>query len=390
MNQHQFLISPELGGAAHIGLHLARWAQQHGEWACVWVPGIGRASEVLERERLKWRCYNMSGMFTSSARQAMACVALGLKLRMASGVAHIHSPGAYRVMRPALRLTRLRTVVHVHAEPNADEMRWALRNPPDLLIPCARFMCDRIRRALGEHADRVWIAPVPNAVDTERFRPGVQRTARQKVGAAPDRPIALMLANLAPTKGQETAILTVAELKARGTLVDCWLAGVERNGEHAYERRLTALAGELGVAAQVRFLGFRDDSAELLRAADFLLLPSATEGLPLSVLEAQASKLPVLVSPVGGVPEVISDGETGFLVPADDAAGYADRMQLLLREPGLRHRLVEQAYDHIQRNHNWPTYCSRIDELYRSIRAVSQSVSRDAESSERSASAASG
>src|SRR5262249_48318367 len=152
---------------------------------------------------------------------------------------------------------------------------------------------------------------VPNTVDTARFFPGDRQEAKAKVGAPP-LPLVLMLANLAPHKGQETAVRAVAELKRRGIDVACWLAGEERGGGDAFTVRLRGLIAELGLADRVRLLGFRGDAPELLRAADFFLLPSTHEGLPLTVLEAQASKVPVLASATAGIPEAVQDGETGF------------------------------------------------------------------------------
>ena len=134
-----------------------------------------------------------------------------------------------------------------------------------------------------------------------------------------------------------------------------------------YQQHLRLLAGELGVADRVRFLGFRSDGPDLMQAADFVLLPSTREGLPLSILEAQASKVPVLAAPTAGVPEVVTEGETGFLIPATDAVVYADRIQRLLGNADLRHRVTEQAYTKVKREHSWQVYCERISELYRQL-----------------------
>jgi glycosyltransferase involved in cell wall biosynthesis len=367
MHYHQFLVSRELGGAGVIGLHLAKWVAGSGARSSVWLPEAGPAAEAAEREGLRWRRFGLTAMSRGSTRHALACMALSLKLGFSGGLAHVHTPAVYRLIRPALRLARLRTVVHVHLEPAEEEIRWAFQDPPDVVVPCARFMTAVICRALGEHGEGLRVEAVPNAVDTERFTSGDRCAARQKVGAPADLPLALMVANLAPHKGQETAIRAVAELKGRGQAVECWLAGIERHGGQAYQQHLRSLAGELGVADRVRFLGFRCDGPDLMKAADFLLLPSTREGLPLSILEAQASKVPVLASPTAGVPEVVSDGETGFLIPAKDAMGYADCMQRLLARPDLRRHVTEQAHARVRREHTWPVYCERITELYREL-----------------------
>jgi glycosyltransferase involved in cell wall biosynthesis len=271
------------------------------------------------------------------------------------------------MLRPVLRLAGLRTAVSVHIDPPPEEIRWAFRDPPDLVLPCASFMTAPIRQALGERGEKLTITPVPNAVDTGRFFPGDRAAAKQQLGAPPERPLALMMANLAPHKGQETAIRAIAALKTRGTDVECWLAGIERDGRQEFGQRLQSLVAELGVGDRVRFLGFRTDGPELLRAADFLLLPSTHEGLPLSIVEAQATQVPVLAAPTAGIPEVVTDGQTGFLIPAEDVTGYASRMEDLLGNPDLRRRITEGAFAAVTRAHTLDAYCRRVQGLLRGL-----------------------
>ena len=127
---------------------------------------------------------------------------------------------------------------------------------------------------------------------------------------------------------------------------------------------LRALSGFLGIQNQVEFLGFRHDTPVLLRAADFLLLPSTSEGLPLAVLEAQATKVPVLAAPTAGIPEVVRDGETGFLIPSTDAPAYAACLERLLGDAALYQRVAERAYEQTTREYNEQRYWKRIGELY--------------------------
>ena len=91
-------------------------------------------------------------------------------------------------------------------------------------------------------------------------------------------------------------------------------------------------------AGRVKLLGARRDVRELLAAADLFVLSSRSEGLPISVLEAMAAGLPVVATSVGGVSELVVDGETGFLVPPADPRALAEAVGRLLRDPELRHR----------------------------------------------------
>lgn len=364
---HHFLLSRELGGAALIALNLAREASRRGQQSQVWLPGEGPASKTFADHGVLWRGYCLESMERGPWRHGWACARLACRLRLCSGLAHVHSPGVYRMLRPALRFAGMRTAVHVHLEPGEQEIRWAFQQPPDLVIPCARFMVGRIREILGEAAEQMRIVAVPNAVDLERYYPEDKIAAKKRLGAPLAAKLILMLANLAPHKGQETAVRAVAELCRRRVEVTCWFAGVERDGSSGFEQRLRALAQELGVAERIRFLGFRTDGPELLRAADIMLLPSTKEGLPLTVLEAQASKVPVLANPTAGVPEIVADGETGFLIAANDAAGYAQRIANLLENPDLTGRITENAYARVRREHTWPTYVGRIWALYEEL-----------------------
>lgn len=91
-----------------------------------------------------------------------------------------------------------------------------------------------------------------------------------------------------------------------------------------------------GVLEQVRLLGHRTDTLDLLQSADLLLLPSTNEGLPLSLLEAQACGVPVLAAPTSGIPEIVHDSVTGYLIEATDAALYAERIAEFYRDPAQR------------------------------------------------------
>jgi glycosyltransferase involved in cell wall biosynthesis len=227
---------------------------------------------------------------------------------------------------------------------------------------------DDLRKCLPERfRDNQRIVAVPNAVDVREFFPAEKLEAKAKVRAPNGMPLLLMLANLSPHKGQETAIKATALLMQSGTNVACWLAGTERDGKTEYTNRLQGLIRELGVADRVHLLGQRRDAADLLRAADFFLLPSTREGLPLSIVEAQATKVPVIAAPTAGIPEVVEGGRTGFLVPADDFAGYASRIATMLAEPDLVRQLTDAAHDQIIRGYTMRAYCDRMWELYQEL-----------------------
>jgi glycosyltransferase involved in cell wall biosynthesis len=367
---NQILVSAELGGAGLLALNLARFLADQGEECRVWVPGQGAAQAETERLGLPFAAYNAAAaLSTSRIRAGLANWKFARDLkRSGPGLVHIHSPGPYGTLRWGLKRSGLVRVAHVQLEDGPEFLRWAFRSPPELIVTCAKFLVNHVRDSIGEAAARrTRIVAVPNAVDTERFAPGPKGPAKERVGAPARHPLALMLANLSPHKGQETAIRAAAALNVRGIEVHLWLAGVERGGAGSYTVRLRSLIDELGVGDRVRLLGHRPDTPDLLRAADFFLLPSTCEGLPISLLEAQASKVPVIAAPTAGVPEVVQDGLTGFLVPADDAAGYADRIARLLADEEIARRMANAAFAQVGRENGWGTFCDRVLGLYQEV-----------------------
>lgn len=367
----QFLVSPELGGAGLVALDIASHIQNLGFAPCVWIPGDGRARAEADRRRLPGAQYDpgvIVGHSTFSAGREIMRIVRHLRRRR-PGVVHVHSPLIYGALRRGLKFAGHKRVAHVQIEEQPETLRWAFQDPPDAIVTCARFLTEQVRAAIPDaRQEQVRVVAVPNAVDLTRYMPGGNRAeAKVALGANPNVPLLLMMANLAPHKGQETAIQAVALLKSRNIDVQCWLAGCEREQCRGFESKLRDLVKSAGVEKEVRFLGFRDDGPELIRATDLILLPSAHEGLPLSILEAQASGVPVLAAPVAGVPEVITHEQTGLLIAHDDPQGYAHWIGRLLSTPALYERLAEQAYDRVCRENSAAAFMEQIWNLYREL-----------------------
>jgi glycosyltransferase involved in cell wall biosynthesis len=367
---HQLLASNELGGAGLIALNLADFFRTQFQECHVWIPGDGSAKRKANELGLSHHLYNPANVLSSSkVRAAVGNWRIGRALhRHSPGIVHFYSPFYYGALCQGVKISGLKNIVHIQLEEGREGLSWAFKSPPDLIITCANFLVEHIRSALpGYLQESQRIVSVPNAVDTKRFSPSDKVLAKRYVGAPDGIPLVLMVANLAPHKGQETVIRAAVALKEMGIGAHFWLAGIERGGKQEYTSRLRSLCCEFGVADRVHFLGQRENIPDLLRAADFFLLPSTSEGLPLSVLEAQATKVPVLAAPTAGIPEVVTDWKTGFLIPAGDVGGYANRIKTLLLNSSLYHCVTEQAYAMVAKEHSWRAFCGKIEELYQSL-----------------------
>lgn len=364
----QLLAYAELGGAAEIGLRLAQDLQARGHKSFVVTPSTGRARQASLLAGLQNVAFNNSALFSKSRLKSLAgngLLAKSLRVRSPQLI-HVHCPFAYAAFRWAIRLSGAQRVVHVHIETASDVLQWVFRDPPELVVTCARYLADHVRNSLELRSAGTRVEAVPNSVDITKFYPGDRAAARKKVGICTEKAVVLILANIAPHKGHATAIRAIHELKKNNKNVELWCAGVERHG-CAYTAELREMASQLNLTDNVRFLGYRSDAPDLLRAADALLLPSTHEGLPLTILEAQATKIPVVAAPTAGIPEVVCDGETGFLIAHDDFQGYADRLESLIAKPDAKLDITDCAYANVLTNHTWDEYKRRMFQLYEKL-----------------------
>ncbi len=143
-----------------------------------------------------------------------------------------------------------------------------------------------------------------------------------------DRIVVGIVAKLSPVKGHQYFLEAAAEIAEARPDVAFLVVG-----DGIRKRELEEMAAELGIADRVTFAGARDDVPSLLKLMDVFVLSSLSEGSPNAVLEAMAAGLPVVATDVGGLPEIVIDGESGILVPPGDSGALAAAVRELLDDP---------------------------------------------------------
>ncbi len=190
------------------------------------------------------------------------------------------------------------------------------------------------------------VLTIHNGIDPEYFRRvHSPAEARGRLGLPADALVIGGVGRLEPAKGFVYLLEALAALKAEYPRVVVAVAGAGQ-----LEPVLLRQAQELGLQERVFLLGFQPDVNPVLDACDVFALPSLCEALPFALLEAMAHELPVVGTTVGGVPEVIVSGETGFLTPPRDSATLAQRLRPLLDSSTLRQRLGHAARDRVIRH----------------------------------------
>ena len=242
------------------------------------------------------------------------------------------------------RLAGRRVVWYVKGlleNPRLDQLAFALADR--VIFQNETNMRRRYPRLLARHAAKLRV--VENGIDLEEIA-GAEEKARAAAVPRPlgiGRPVTLCYAGqLVPAKGVETLLraLAIVQRKYRASL---YLVGDHGVDEYAsYVDYLRGVARSCGLR-DVYFLGWRVDALEIVAASDVLVLPSLSEGVPRSILEAMALGKPVVASRVGGVAGVVEDGDTGLLVEPGDVGGLADRLRRMIADPGLCARMGRRA-----------------------------------------------
>jgi glycosyltransferase involved in cell wall biosynthesis len=186
--------------------------------------------------------------------------------------------------------------------------------------------------------------------------------SRRYLGIPGDRFAVGWIGRMTAVKRTDDVLISFKSLRDSG--VDAVLCMV---GDGPDRVLLEQRAHELGVARDTVFLGYQEDVAPFYAAFDALVLPSGNEGTPVTVIEALAAERPVVATRVGGVPDVVRDGEDGFLVEAGATDDLADRLGRLARDPALRARMGKKGRERVLPRYAVDRLVDDIDELYRSL-----------------------
>ena len=278
-------------------------------------------------------------------------------------IIHAHNPTSLHYATVAKLLTRAKLVLTDHGQCAGVERApkpWELRHL-DALISVSGDVAERHRTLYTLKARRLVIH---NGVDFPTPQRGKEKM-RSELGL--DNTVTgIVVARVDPVKDHDTLLEALSILQQQGIAVNLIVAG-DGSERARLERRLP----ELGLSPErIRFVGFRKDVPDLLSAADFFVLSSLQEGLPLAVLEALAQKLPVIATAVGGVPELLRDGEHGFMIPTRQPEVLADAISKLVKNPAARRQMGESGASHVREHFHFDQMVVRYEDVYRELTAA--------------------
>lgn len=259
--------------------------------------------------------------------------------------------------RGAPRIVRVR---HISAPVRQNATtRWLYASAAAHIVTTGERLREELIRDLRLPADHV--TSVPTGIDLVRHAPRDRNAARRELGLAEDGRIVGIIATLRSWKGHRYLLDAFAQLddkESRLLIV----------GDGPGFDNLRRQAAKLGIAERVTMPGNQTDVAPWLAALDIFVLPSyANEGVPQAIMQAQASGLPVVSTPVGSIPEIVADGVTGLLVKPRDVDALAAALARLLRDDALRASLGGAALVQARERFSDTRMIDRMEAIFRQV-----------------------
>ncbi|MEA2406364.1 MAG: hypothetical protein QOE69_483 [Thermoleophilaceae bacterium] len=355
----QLVTSGDVAGGQLVTLQIARAAREHGHAVSFVSPTPGPFLDRADGEGFDTRLLDVSRTYRLGGAARLA------RLLRGSEILHTHTHLAARVLgRLAGRSAGVAVVDHLHIENHFRPQKLpaaalrSLDNSTARLSASLLAVSEDTRRAFEEQgypAGRIEV--VPNGIQLPF--PDASNGLRAELGVPADAPLAGEIARLCDVKGQRELIQAAARVPELHVV----LAGEDLEAGGAFRESLEREAGRAGVSDRVAFAGYRP-AETVLGALDVFVLPSWTEGMPVTVLEAMAAGKPVVATSVGGTPELVVDGVTGVLVPPRDPEALAAALRELLADRARAGRLGAAGRARVAERFTLERMTDRVLEVY--------------------------
>ena len=366
------VLDGRMSGGQVICGHLMAAAVSAGHQVCLITPSLGefteqvksRSIEVVQMPMERTFFFHRSVSFAKFLRDWDA------------DLVHCHSAVTGTILaRIGAYLAGVPLISHVHIENKFSDVRW-IQKLQIILDNITAIVADKIitisnatkSSLIDQGISSNKITVIHNGISlTEHFddMPEIDQL-RSTLGLQKNSHIVGTVARLCPVKGQREFILAARNICNLYPNTEFLVIGEDYEFEGKYRSNLENLVKELDLEEFVHFLGFRSDVRRLIYCFEIFVLPSWIEGLPVTILEAMAARKPVVATSVGGVPELVLDGETGILVPPRDVPGLSKAIELLLEQPDIGHQMGNKGYEYIHQEFSHEKMWTQVQQLYKS------------------------
>jgi len=312
---------------------------------------------IAELTDLKIPHLELTEHFTGDLSTSLRLAGMIRQYHPALIVTHEYKSNLYGYL--ASRLTGVPHLIHYHGATAEDVKvklynaidRWVLRRARGIITVSEETK----RRLVSAGVEEANVNVVINAVSESAF----ERVTFVNDEFEPTIPFAVCAGRLSYEKGVDILIEALALLKGAGDRLNLLIYG-----EGPEEGRIGALIEQHNLSDTVRLVGFRKDLRGPFGAMAFLIIPSRSEGFPLVLLEAWAQGAPVVATPVGGLPDLITDNENGILAKSADPNSLAHALSRAVRTPEFKKRCGAAGKWLVIEKYNFETQVARLEEIY--------------------------
>ena len=322
---------------------LANALVEEGNEVFVVSAGYSSSSVKVLHEKINQR---LISSIPENSRSGIAKTAEAIEeicLSQKIDLVHCNTPTSLKAAAIARSRTKVPVVFTVHSEPmcGIPIVGLEIDKLADKVIAVSEFIKQHLIKT-GLISNKVKLIYL--GIDTNKFNEGLKDlNVKKSLGIKKAERVVMCVSSLDPSKGIRYLIQAVPEILERGNNIKVVFVG---DGGHRVEYE--GLAKNLGIKNKVLFLGAKDNVEELLSIADIFCLPSVSEALSFSILEAMAEGKPVIATNVGGIPEAVVDKVTGLLVPPRNVRELALAINSLLEDSNLAERLGLNAKNRIK------------------------------------------
>ena len=371
------VLSLDVGGLERLVVDLVREGRRSGqEQAVICVERPGELAPRAEALGARVFCAHKSPGIRPTVVNRLANLFRGLR----PDIVHTHQIGALFYAGPAAARAGVPVIVHTEHGKHYEKglrARWLGRMAgryADRFCCVSADIADAVRKRKIVGDEKITV--VANGIDVARFgfgaggtgqASGVRRQAsgndlRSELGIPPGAPLVGTIGRLSEIKRHDLLLHGFARLLRSRPEAHLLVVGDGPLRENLKRQSAATLP-----AAQVHFAGYQPEPERYLQVMDVFALTSRSEGMPLAVLEAWSAGVPVVASAVGGVPELVVDGQAGLLFPSGDADALAQALERLLCQPELAGRLSAVGRQRVEREFSLARMAETYQRLYREL-----------------------
>ncbi len=357
----------QVAGAEVLVAEIIRRLRDSIEPTIICLDAIGPLGEALQREGVEVVCLNRKPGRDWGVGKRLAAITNEKQIKVMH--AHQYTPFFYSALAKAWGGANFKLILTEHGRHFPDIVsfkrrlanRWILSRYLDAINACCQFSATALSTNDGFTTQLIEV--IENGIEWERYQTQTDKRAlRAQLGLDAHKKYVACVARFHPIKDHTSLLHGFAQLAKQRSDVDLLLIG---DGPRREE--LQTLVQHLGIQQRVQFLGVRSDVADLLQAANVFTLTSLCEAASLTLLEAMAAGLPVVVTDVGGNPEIVRQEKEGLLVPRQDAAAIGNALSRILSDTVLANNMGQAGRQRVKETYTLERSIQRYHHLYQRL-----------------------